>query len=220
MRLGKVTLPQMAGIPIIFNHLIATLADVRTIDTMSSNVSEDLLAECSDEETFQKCGTLTKVDGKIEWRPDPARIAQLYQQVEKHGVIDLKWTNPGRRSPSDHSSSQNTEVKSESEEIKVSEGPTAFDFDEHDIFDNDPSDKLLSTSRRKPSVSSNSNKKVAKLDKVIGDMKKYQIMDQQKSEEKVTSESSREENLTEDKANNQWINGTIIKSHLIALRRI
>lgn len=160
---------------------------------MSTDTTEDWIVDCSDEETYQKNGSFSKVDGKIDWKPDPARIAELYQQIEKSGVVDLKWINPGRRSPSDHSSSQNTENKSEADESKPSDGPTAFDFDESDVFDEDPSNKLLATSRRKPSVTSNTTKKVAKLDKVIGDMKKYQIIDQQKGETKPEGGESKTE---------------------------
>ena len=48
---------------------------------------------------------------------------------------------------------------------------------------------------QKPSVTSNTTKKVAKLDKVIGDMKKYQIIDQQKETKPEAGESKPE---TED----------------------
>lgn len=164
---------------------------------MSNIASDELFVDCSDEESYQMDGTFSKVDGKINWTPNPTRIAELYQQIEKNGVLDLKWTNPGRRSPSDHSSSQNVEGKSDSEEQKPSDGPTAFDFDESDIFDSDPTNKLLATSRRKSSVSSASTKKVAKLDKVIGDMKKYQIIDQRK-DEKEGKEEVKEEKQDED----------------------
>lgn len=163
---------------------------------MSTDTTEDWMVDCSDEETYQKNGSFSKVDGKIDWKPDPVRIAELYQQIETSGVVDLKWINPGRRSPSDHSSSQNIENKSETDESKPSDGPTAFDFDESDVFDEDPSNKLLASSRRKPSITSNTTKKVAKLDKVIGDMKKYQIIDQQKEETKPEAGESKPQ--TED----------------------
>lgn len=149
---------------------------------MSTISADDLFDDCSDEEIYKADSTFSKMDGKIDWKPNPTRIAELYRQIESNGTIDLKWINPGRRSPSDHSSSQNVDIKTESDETKPSE-TNAFDFDESDIFDTDHSNKVLAATRKKSG--SSSTKKVAKLDKVIGDMKKYQIIDQLKVEPKV-----------------------------------
>jgi uncharacterized protein with WD repeat len=134
--------------------------------------------ECSDEESYQASSSHRMINGKKVWEPSGQQIAFLYRQLEKSGSIDLKWQCPGRRSPSVHSNSQGSDKKLDTgENSKTVDEPNEFDFDE-DILDQPSANKPL-VPRRKSATTQATKKQVAKLDKVMNDMKKYQILDQQ-----------------------------------------
>lgn len=99
---------------------------------LMADTSEGWFVNCSDDENEDQ----RIVNGSKVWEPEGDKIAQLYSEIEKKGFIDLKWTCPGRRSPSINSTAHSSEKKSSDPNdgnIKSNE-PNEFDFDE-DIFD-------------------------------------------------------------------------------------
>lgn len=161
---------------------------------MALEPEEEHIVECSDEELYDvKNRTISNHKGDRVWQPEGAVIAKLYCQIEKESFLPLKWTCPGRRPPSSHSDSvedrknqvENADNKDKSIEINQ------FDFDEEQIQN---TTGFLKTAKRRSNqgiirliIYYNNlltlnifpfpgQRKVTKLDKVMNDMKKYNII--------------------------------------------
>ena len=162
-----------------------------SLDQWSIDVSDD-----------EKYGTNLTRQGKVtKWEPSPTRIAFLYQQLEKNGSLDLKWKCPGRRSPSVHSPAAGNNVL-ERNKVNVVDAnkqsnllASEFEFDEK-FGDFNPTSTVTSVNRRKPV--NQGSRKVAKLENVMNNLKKYQIMDSQtkKSSNAINVQSTQSNNLT------------------------
>jgi len=109
---------------------------------------EDWKVSCSDDEGY---GGRSDKDGK--WEPPIDQVIMFYQRLQENGSLELKWSCPGRRSPSLESESQlGSERKSSNASTSdTTKASTEFDFDEEfaDSVSN-PTTKL-SASRRKNS---------------------------------------------------------------------
>ncbi|XP_067936566.1 uncharacterized protein [Watersipora subatra] len=46
---------------------------------------------CSDDELYNPC----KLPGDV-WEPDPKTIVELYEKLDKEGVLALEWKSPGK----------------------------------------------------------------------------------------------------------------------------
>ena len=113
-------------------------------------MNQDWKVSCSDDEGY---GFIQDpLTGK--WEPPIKQMAQLYQQIEAHGLIQLEWQSPGRRLPSDDHAGQQVDqnAMSTSTETAKQSTVTEFDFDE-EFADNNPATAKLS--RRKNSSESN-----------------------------------------------------------------
>jgi hypothetical protein len=77
-------------------------------------------------------------------------MAQLYQQIDRIGTIDLEWQSPGRRPPSSEEVGQQIDqnVLSTATDSTKQSTMTEFDFDE-EFADTNPATAKLS--RRKNS---------------------------------------------------------------------
>ncbi|XP_021370162.1 PAXIP1-associated glutamate-rich protein 1-like isoform X2 [Mizuhopecten yessoensis] len=117
--------------------------------------------------------------GKGIWEPKPEDILKLFEKIEKEKVLELSWKCPGRRPPKgaeeeDMDATQDPSVEVEPEEAEEEpkpQQPTEFDFDEDEF---DTATKV--TPRRTPGVKTpKSQKKVARMDKVLQDMMMQRI---------------------------------------------
>ncbi|XP_053209372.1 PAXIP1-associated glutamate-rich protein 1-like [Panonychus citri] len=135
---------------------------------------------CSDDELYDVANNLVipfnQPGGIKVWEPSGNKISTLYKQLEKCDYIELKWVCPEKRSPSDDSRDLvDINKMTESNENKPSSvEPNQFDFDEEqpEKYNNFPK----SGPKRR---TTQGQRKITKLDKVMNDMKKYQTIDSQ-----------------------------------------
>ncbi|XP_053390825.1 uncharacterized protein LOC123534050 [Mercenaria mercenaria] len=129
-------------------------------------VEEEVWCEVSDDETYnpgkEKKGT---------WEPKAEDILKVFEQLQSKKVLDLHWKCPGRRHPDSDVKEEEvtkeeqviTPVKQEEKKPTI---PNEFDFDEDDIGGT----KAVLTPRRTPGSVPKSQKKEAKMDKILKDM--------------------------------------------------
>ncbi|KAH3887488.1 uncharacterized protein LOC127844044 isoform X2 [Dreissena polymorpha] len=125
---------------------------------------EEVLCECSDDEMLNP----GKLD-KGTWQPRASDILALFDQLKDKKVLELSWKCPGRRTPkSDEPQEEESKVEEVKTPTKTDEHkpaiPNEFDFDEG------PETKTVITPRRTPGSAPKSQKKVARMDKVLKDM--------------------------------------------------
>ncbi|XP_033748800.1 PAXIP1-associated glutamate-rich protein 1-like [Pecten maximus] len=140
----------------------------------SETEKETWCVDGSDDEKYDP----TK-SGKGVWEPTPKDILQLFEKIEKEKVLELNWKCPGRRPPKgteeeDMDATQDPSIEAEPEEAEEEpkpQQPTEFDFEEDEF---DTATKV--TPRRTPGVKTpKSQKKVARMDKVLQDMMMQRI---------------------------------------------
>ncbi|CAH2308038.1 PAXIP1-associated glutamate-rich 1 [Pelobates cultripes] len=130
---------------------------------------EDWCIPCSDEE-------LEDTEG---WHPPPEEIKRLYELISSEGTLPLEVETLLRRpptpepDPSEEESDQEQEEDGEEEDIP--QIPTAFDFDDEPST---PKNSLIDR-RRTPGSSGRSQKREARLDKVLSDMKRHKKLEEQ-----------------------------------------
>ncbi|XP_038053764.1 PAXIP1-associated glutamate-rich protein 1-like [Patiria miniata] len=118
------------------------------------------------------------------WMPDVNVIIDLYQKLDKEGVLELQWKCPGRRPPPEEvdekkEEAQKTENETEKpdvEEEKQEEEPTEFDFDI------DTPSVTNMAPRRTPGSGQalgSSKKRVARMDKIFNDMLRHKRIDEE-----------------------------------------
>ncbi|XP_060605428.1 uncharacterized protein LOC132757945 [Ruditapes philippinarum] len=133
---------------------------------MTSLEEEEVWCEVSDDEMYNP--------GKMKkgtWEPTAEDILKVFEEIKSKKVLDLHWKCPGRRHP-------DTDVKKEEDnkeekvttpvkqEEKKPSIPNEFDFDEDDMGGS----KTVITPRRTPGSVPKSQKKEAKMDKILKDM--------------------------------------------------
>lgn len=136
-------------------------------------VDEDWKVECSDDEKYLSQGD---DHGSGSWEPRPEDIIRLYTTLAEKGTLELEWRCLGRRSPSVHSNeSDGAERRAvEEDQTKTSE-PNEFDFDDDEGPDTSCSPKI--TPRRRAAPPSSVQKRVAKFDKVVFDVRRQRELD-------------------------------------------
>ncbi|XP_047569293.1 PAXIP1-associated glutamate-rich protein 1 [Lutra lutra] len=134
--------------------------------------SEDWCVPCSDEEVELPS------DGQA-WMPPPSEIQRLYELLAAHGTLELQAEILPRRPPTPEAQSEeersDEEPEAKEEEEEKPHMPTEFDFDDEPMT---PKDSLIDR-RRTPGSSARSQKREARLDKVLSDMKRHKKLEEQ-----------------------------------------
>ncbi|XP_075420855.1 PAXIP1-associated glutamate-rich protein 1 isoform X1 [Tenrec ecaudatus] len=136
--------------------------------------AEDWCVPCSDEEVE------LPAHGPA-WTPPPAEIRRLYELLAAHGTLELQAEILHRRAPTPEAPSEeersDEEPEPKEEEEEKPHVPTEFDFDDEPMT---PKDSLIDR-RRTPGTGSSgrSQKREARLDKVLSDMKRHKKLEEQ-----------------------------------------
>ncbi|KAM8778397.1 PAXIP1-associated glutamate-rich protein 1 isoform 1-T3 [Rhynchonycteris naso] len=134
--------------------------------------AEDWCVPCSDEELEMPA------DGQ-SWMPPPSEIQRLYELLAAHGTLELQAEMLPRRPPTPEAQSEeeqsDQEPEAKEEEEEKPRMPTEFDFDDEPMT---PKDSLIDR-RRTPGSSARSQKREARLDKVLSDMKRHKKLEEQ-----------------------------------------
>ncbi|XP_014457028.1 PAXIP1-associated glutamate-rich protein 1 [Alligator mississippiensis] len=131
---------------------------------------EDWCVGCSDEE----------VEAPEAWMPPPTEIRRLYELIAAQGSLELQAESLPRRAPTPEPDSEEDERSdgppaSEEEEEEKPHIPTEFDFDDEPAS---PKSTLIDR-RRAPGAGSRSQKREARLDKVLSDMQRHKQLEEQ-----------------------------------------
>ncbi|XP_053882020.1 PAXIP1-associated glutamate-rich protein 1 isoform X1 [Malaclemys terrapin pileata] len=124
---------------------------------------------CSDEE----------LEAPEAWMPPPEEIRRLYEQIAAEGTLPLQAELLPRRAPTPEPDSEEEDrsdgqPESEEEEEEKPHVPTEFDFDDEPVT---PKNSLID--RRRTPGGSRSQKREARLDKVLSDMKRHKKLEEQ-----------------------------------------
>lgn len=134
--------------------------------------SEDWCVACSDEEVE------LPAPGQ-PWMPPPSEIQRLYELLAAQGTLELQAEILPRRPPTPEAQSEeersDEEPEAKEEEEEKPHMPTEFDFDDEPMT---PKDSLIDR-RRTPGGSARSQKREARLDKVLSDMKRHKKLEEQ-----------------------------------------
>ncbi|XP_076369241.1 PTIP binding protein Pa1 isoform X2 [Tachypleus tridentatus] len=134
---------------------------------------EDWKVSCSDEEKY--FGTKEESVSSQNWEPKAEDIVRLYNILDKRGIIELEWHCPGRRSPSVHSN-ESESIDRRMPEIEDSKQlePNEFDFDD----DGNEVTTPKVTPRHRSTPGSSAQKRVARLEKVMLDIRRHRRLDE------------------------------------------
>ncbi|XP_019610284.2 PAXIP1-associated glutamate-rich protein 1 isoform X2 [Rhinolophus sinicus] len=117
-------------------------------------------------------------DGQA-WMPPPSEIQRLYELLAAQGTLELQAEILPRRPPTPEAPSEeersDEEPEAKEEEEEKPHIPTEFDFDDEPMT---PKDSLIDR-RRTPGISARSQKREARLDKVLSDMKRHKKLEEQ-----------------------------------------
>jgi len=134
------------------------------------NGSQDILAECSDEEEFGKLG----VKCGNTWSPFPSEISTLYEQVAKKSLeFTWKWTGE-RSNPDDEVTTVCTPQQNIITATTEAE-PEATDFDFEEEVKPTPH---LSRFGKSTALKGGGKKKTSSLAGILSNMKRHRILDQ------------------------------------------
>ncbi|XP_055483290.1 PAXIP1-associated glutamate-rich protein 1 isoform X2 [Psammomys obesus] len=141
-------------------------------DESAEGESEDWCVACSDEEVE------LPANGQ-PWMPPPSEIQRLYELLAAQGTLELQAEILPRRPPTPEAQSEeersDEEPEAKEEEEEKPHMPTEFDFDDEPMT---PKDSLIDR-RRTPGSSARSQKREARLDKVLSDMKRHKKLEEQ-----------------------------------------
>ncbi|KAM9304795.1 PAXIP1-associated glutamate-rich protein 1 [Gastrophryne carolinensis] len=132
---------------------------------------EDWCIQCSDDD----------VDETEGWMPPTEEIKRLYQLIASEGTLPLQVDILVRRPPTpevdpeDEESDQEQEEEEEEEERPQIPAIPEFDFDDEPST---PKNSLIDR-KRTPGGSGRSQKREARLDKVLSDMKRHKKIEEQ-----------------------------------------
>ncbi|XP_026538085.1 PAXIP1-associated glutamate-rich protein 1 [Notechis scutatus] len=135
------------------------------------SAEEDWCVPCSDEE----------LDSPDNWMPEPEEIHRLYELIAEHGSLEIQAEILPRRNPTpepdseDEDKSDGQSEYQEEEEEEKPHIPTEFDFDDEPAS---PKSSLVDR-RRTPGTLAKSQKREARLDKVLSDMKRHKVLEEQ-----------------------------------------
>ncbi|XP_004615924.1 PAXIP1-associated glutamate-rich protein 1 [Sorex araneus] len=141
-------------------------------EELAKGEAEDWCVPCSDDEVE------LAADGQ-SWMPPPSEILRLYELLAAHGTLELQAEILPRRPPTPDAPSEeersDEEPEAKEEEEEKPHMPTEFDFDDEPMT---PKDSLIDR-RRTPGSSARSQKREARLDKVLSDMKRHKKLEEQ-----------------------------------------
>ncbi|CAJ0963652.1 unnamed protein product [Ranitomeya imitator] len=130
---------------------------------------EDWCIPCSDDD-------LDETDG---WMPAPEEIKRLYELIASEKTlplqVDLLLRRPPTPEPDTLDEESDQEQEEEEEEDETPSIPTEFDFNDEPIT---PKNSLIDR-RRTPGSSTRSQKREARMDKVLSDMKRHKKIEEQ-----------------------------------------
>ncbi|KAJ9589613.1 hypothetical protein L9F63_017198 [Diploptera punctata] len=140
-----------------------------------SGDQEDWNIPCSDDENYG-------AQGKDMWEPSVTDILNLYEQVDKEGVLELEWQCPGRRVPSP----AQDEFYQEDEASLESKPEEKSDFD---FMDEMSSPKFTFAQRRtgEGGPKGSAKKKTTSLDGILSNIRRHRKLEEM---EKQASESA------------------------------
>lgn len=128
---------------------------------------EDWCIPCSDDD----------VDETEGWMPQTEEIKRLYELIASEGSLPLQVDILARRPPTPEPDPEDEDSDQEQEEEEEEEErphvPTEFDFDDEPVT---PKNSMID--RRRTPVRS-SQKREARLDKVLSDMKRHKKIEEQ-----------------------------------------
>ncbi|XP_039620818.1 PAXIP1-associated glutamate-rich protein 1 [Polypterus senegalus] len=140
---------------------------------------DDWCLPCSDDE----------ISDPVEWMPPVSEIKRLYDMISKGDVPQLEMEILPRRPPTPEpdpdgmsSGSEDSEEERERQEREArnrerAPSPTEFDFDDEPV-PSTPKNSFLDR-RRTPGSSVRSQRREARLDKVLSDMKRHKKIEEQ-----------------------------------------
>ncbi|XP_066485168.1 PAXIP1-associated glutamate-rich protein 1 [Tiliqua scincoides] len=135
------------------------------------SAEEDWCVPCSDEE----------LDSPDSWMPPPEEIRRLYELIAAQGTLEIQAEILPRRNPTpeldseDEDKSEGQPEHQEEEEEEKPHVPTEFDFDDEP---SSPKSSLIDR-RRTPGTLAKSQKREARMDKVLSDMKRHKVLEEQ-----------------------------------------
>ncbi|XP_072705251.1 PAXIP1-associated glutamate-rich protein 1 isoform X2 [Ciconia boyciana] len=114
------------------------------------------------------------------WLPPPPDIRRLYELIAETGSLPLRHVPLPRRAPTPEPDSEEEprsagQPESEEEEEEKPPVPTEFDFDDEPVT---PKNSLIDR-RRTPGPPTRGQKREARLDKVLSDMKRHKKLEEQ-----------------------------------------
>ncbi|XP_066578080.1 PAXIP1-associated glutamate-rich protein 1 [Amia ocellicauda] len=133
---------------------------------------------CSDEE----------IEDPASWMPPPSEIKRLYDLLDQGGVLELCLVPLPRRPPTPDTQSSTDRDSADSEEERErreredrerdykAPSPTEFDFDEETTLST-PKNTYINR-RRTPGSSGRSQRREARLDKVLSDMQRHRKIEE------------------------------------------
>lgn len=143
--------------------------DERRPEEDEEEEDDDWCIQCSDDD-------LEETDG---WTPAPEEIKRLYQLIASERTlplqVDLLLRRPPTPEPDSLEEESDPEQEEEEEEDETPAVPTEFDFDDEPIT---PKNSLIDR-RRTPGSTGRSQKREARLDKVLSDMKRHKKIEEQ-----------------------------------------
>ncbi|XP_032153091.1 PAXIP1-associated glutamate-rich protein 1-like [Sapajus apella] len=111
--------------------------------------------------------------------PQPSEIQRLYEPLAAHSILELQAEILPRRPPTPEAQGEeersDEEPEAKEEEEEKPHIPTEFDFDDEPVT---PKDSLIDR-RRAPGSSARIQKRKARLDKVLSDMKRHKMLEEQ-----------------------------------------
>ncbi|XP_067884611.1 PAXIP1-associated glutamate-rich protein 1 [Heterodontus francisci] len=124
--------------------------------------------DCSDED----------VENPDGWSPSPQEIRHMYEILTEQGTLELSMRLLPRRPPTPEADPQeeeeDEEEEAEEEEATKPQVPTEFDFN-----DEPTPQKSYFGLRRPPGSSNRTQRREARLDKVLSDMKRHKKIEEQ-----------------------------------------
>ncbi|CAI5790934.1 Uncharacterized protein PODLI_1B026754 [Podarcis lilfordi] len=135
------------------------------------SAEEDWCVPCSDEE----------LESPDSWMPPPEEIRRLYELIAAQGTLEIQAEILPRRNPTPEPDSEDEDKSDgqlenqEEEEEEKPHVPTEFDFDDEPAS---PKSSLINR-RRTPGSSAKSQKREARMDKVLSDMKRHKVLEEQ-----------------------------------------
>ncbi|XP_067833796.1 PAXIP1-associated glutamate-rich protein 1 [Heptranchias perlo] len=138
------------------------------LEGLTLETEEDWCVGCSDVE----------LENADRWSPGHQEIRRMYEILSDKGTLELRVRPLPRRAPTPEADPQEEEEEeeeeAEEEEAEKPQAPTEFDFD-----DEPTPQKSFFGMRRNPGSCTRTQRREARLDKVLSDMKRHKKIEEQ-----------------------------------------